>query len=185
MIMNQTGMVHWPRIAVSLMLLALASAYAQAQRVVRVTELDAIRPAEVAIAINPNNPDNLVAASFQTNKPLHTSSYIYVTMDGGQTWHTSANQDPQNLTQGDDAVAFGGDGIAYHVYLSFVGIRVQRPKRAESGIIVSASKDGGLTWGEPVPAINHINSVTPFEDKPGIVTDNVSGSPHRGNVYLA
>ena len=49
-----------------------------------------------------------------------------------------------------------------------------RPPRAESGILVDASRDGGLTWDTSVPAINHINSVTPFEDKPGIVVDNAS-----------
>jgi hypothetical protein len=175
------------RIIVVLILLCFAVPEAQAQRVVRVSEADAIQPAEVAIAINPKNPDNLLGASFQLGRPPKplAGSYTYVTMDGGQTWKTNASQDPQNLTQGDDALAFGGDGVAYHVNLSFDGIRVPRPKRAESGILVSASRDGGSTWNDPVPAINHVNSVTPFEDKPGIVTDSATDSPFKGNVYLA
>ena len=37
-----------------------------AQQVVRITEPSAINPGEVSIAINPNNPDNMIAASFQT-----------------------------------------------------------------------------------------------------------------------
>ncbi|MDQ3818132.1 MAG: glycoside hydrolase [Acidobacteriota bacterium] len=158
-----------------------------AQRVVRVTEPTAIQPAEVAIAINPKNPDNLVGTSFQTGRPPlpFAGSYTYVTMDGGLTWKTVPPQDPQNFIQGDDAMAIGLDGTAYHAHLSFDGIRVERPRRAESGIIVSASRDGGLTWADPVPAIDHINSVTPFEDKPGIVTDNAAASPYKGNVYLA
>jgi len=171
----------------ALLLLSVAAPDAQAQKVVRVSEPDAIHPAEVAIAINPKNPDNLVGASFQTGRPPlpYSASYTYVTMDGGQTWKTVLPQDPQNLVQGDDALAFASDGTAYHAHLSFDGIRVQRPRRAESGIIISASRDGGLTWLDPVPAINHINSVTPFEDKPGIVTDNATTSPYKGNVYLA
>jgi hypothetical protein len=169
------------------MLLSVSARCAQAQRVVRVTGPDAIAPAEVTIAINPKNPDNIVGASFQTGKPPQprAGSYTYVTMDGGKTWKTVDPQDPQDLVQGDDALAFSSDGVAYHVHLSFDGIRVPRPARAESGIITSASRDGGLTWNEPVPAINHINSVTPFEDKPGIVTDNAPASVFKGNVYLA
>src|SRR5258706_5539104 len=97
------------------------------------------------------------------------SSYNYVSMDGGKTWKTIPVANPRNLTQGDDTVYFGSDGTAYHAHLSFVGIRVAKPSRAESGILSEASKDGGLTWDESVPAINHSNSVTPFEDKPGIV----------------
>ena len=175
------------RAALIFLLISAPSAYAQTHRVVRITEPDAIRPAEVAVAINPANPDNIVAASFQLGRPPQprVSSYVYVTMDGGQTWKTIANPNPQSLVQGDDAITFGGDGAAYHVNISFEGIRVVRPKRAESGILVSASRDGVQTWGEPVPVINHINSVTPFEDKPAIVTDNANGSPSKGNVYLA
>jgi hypothetical protein len=184
---NLTGTLLWKNVLALLILLSCYSHYAQAQRVVRVTEPDAIQPAEVAIAVNPSNPDNLVGASFQTGMPPkpRAGSYTYVTMDGGKTWKTIASQDPQNLVQGDDALAFSSDGVAYHAHLSFDGIRVQRPKRAESGIIVSASRDGGLTWNAPVPAINHVNTVTPFEDKPGIVTDNATGSTFKGNVYIA
>jgi hypothetical protein len=180
-------MALWKKTAVVLFLLTLSANHTLAQRVVRVTEPTAIQPAEVAIAINPKNPDNLVGASFQTGRPPlpFAASYTYVTMDGGLTWKTGAPQDPQNFIQGDDAMAFSSDGTAYHVHLSFDGIRVERPRRAESGIITSASRDGGLTWADPVPAINHVNSVTPFEDKPGIVTDNAPASPFKGNVYLA
>ncbi|HKC62824.1 MAG TPA: hypothetical protein VKB86_04270, partial [Pyrinomonadaceae bacterium] len=59
-------MIRWKRFAVILILLSLSANYTVAQRVVRVTEPTAIQPAEVAIAINPKNPDNLVGASFQT-----------------------------------------------------------------------------------------------------------------------
>jgi len=158
-----------------------------AQQVVRVSDVDAIEPAEVSIAINPKNPDNIVAASFQTGRPPRprAGSYNYVSMDGGKTWKTIPVGNPKNLTQGDDTVYFGSDGTAYHAHLSFAGIGAARPLRAESGILAEASKDGGLSWSDSVPAINHINSVTPFEDKPGIVVDNAPGSPHEGYVYLA
>ena len=170
-----------------IILSCLSSPAALAQRVVRVSDPDAINPAEVTIAINPKNPDNIVAASFQAGRPPRPryASYNYVSMDGGKTWKTVPVEDPKGLTQGDDAIYFSSDGIAHHIHLSFVGIRVPTPPRAESGMLVESSKDGGLTWSESVPAINHVNSVIPFEDKPGIVVDNAPQSKYRGNVYLA
>src|SRR5437667_3088687 len=75
--------------------------------------------------------------------------------------------------------------MVYHAHLAFEGIRVARPRRAENGIFVESSNDGGLTWNESVPAINHVNSVEPFEDKPFIVVDNALDSPHKGALYMA
>ncbi len=158
-----------------------------AQQVVRITEPSALNPAEVSIAINPSNPDNMIAASFQIGRPPkpRAGSSHYVTFDGGKTWKTLATPNPSNLVQGDDVVVFSSDGIAYHVHLSFDGILVARPARAENGMIVNVSKDGGNTWTDGTAAINHINTVIPFEDKPGIVVDNAPASNSKGNVYLA
>ena len=176
-----------PRAVAAFVILVITFSGALAQRVVRVSEPGAINPAEVSIAINPKNPDNLVAASFQVGLPPkpRSGSYNYVSMDGGQTWKTIPVADPKALTQGDDAVYFSNDGTVYHIHLSFVGIRVARPARAENGMLIESSNDGGLSWNESVPAINHINSVIPFEDKPGIVVDNAAESKYKGNVYLA
>jgi hypothetical protein len=158
-----------------------------AQKIVRVSDPDAIDPAEVTIAINPANPDNIVAASFQAGRPPRPryASNNYVSIDGGKSWKTVPVADPKGLTQGDDTVYFSSDGVAYHAHLSFVGIRVPRPPRAESGMLVDSSADGGTTWAESVPAVNHDNTVVPFEDKPGLVVDNAPASKFKGNVYLA
>ena len=167
--------------------LLLVFPFTYAQQVVPITDPAAINPAEVSIAINPKNPDNMVAASFQIGRPPapRAGSSHYVTFDGGKTWKTVPTPNPSNLVQGDDVVVFSSDGIAYHVHLSFEGIRLARPTRAESGMIINVSKDGGNTWTGGTAAINHINSVTPFEDKPGVVVDNAPGSNAKGNVYLA
>ena len=170
-----------------LALLIITSASVSAQQVVRITEPDAINPAEVTIAINPKNPDNMIAASFQTGLPpkARAGSYHYVTFDGGKTWKTIATPNSKNLVQGDDVLAFSSDGVAYHAHLSFDGIRLARPLRAENGMIVNVSKDGGNTWTDGTPAINHLNTVIPFEDKPGLIVDNAPGSRFKGQVYLA
>lgn len=160
---------------------------ATAQQVVRITEPTAIDPAEVSIAINPRNPDNMIAASLQIGRPPkpRAGSYNYVTFDGGKTWTTVPTPNSTKLVQGDDVVVFSSDGVAYHVHLSFEGIRQARPARAENGMIVNVSKDGGKTWTDGTPAINHVNTVTPFEDKPGIVVDNAPASRWKGNTYIA
>src|SRR4030095_432929 len=106
-------------------------------------------------------------------------------MDGGRTWQMMPVANPKGLTQGDDVVYFSSDGTVYHIHLSFVGIRVARPSRAENGMMVESSIDGGLTWSQPVAAINHENTVIPFEDKPGIVVDNALTSKNKGSVYVA
>ncbi|MFN2529772.1 MAG: sialidase family protein [Pyrinomonadaceae bacterium] len=175
------------RIPTAITFFCMAASPSLTQQIVRVSSVDAINPAEVSIAINPKNPENILAASFQTGRPPapRAGSYNYVSMDGGKSWKTVQVENPKDLTQGDDAVYFSTDGTAYHTHLSFVGIRLPKPIRAESSILVEASRDGGLTWNESVPAIDHINSVTPFEDKPGIVVDNAAESKYKGNVYLA
>src|ERR1043165_1334911 len=110
---------------ITLCILLFSTPLVSAQQVVRITEPNAINPAEVSIAINPKNPDNIIAASFQTGRPPRprAGSYHYVSMDGGKTWKTSPVEDPKGLTQGDDAVYFSNDGTVYHTHLSFVGIR--------------------------------------------------------------
>src|SRR4029079_10467587 len=169
------------------LLLLIFASIVTAQRVVRVTEPDAINPAEVSIAINPKNPDNVIGASFQAGRPPKPSagSYTYVSTDGGKTWKTVQTSNPNNFTQGDDVVVFANDGTAYHAHLSFAGIRVARPQRADNAIVINKSNDRGLTWTDGTPTVRHINSVTPFEDKPGVVVDNAPNSPNKGHIYVA
>src|SRR5581483_2040724 len=127
------------------------------------------------------NPDNIIGTSIQYNSGSSNGA-AYVTTDGGKTWKTIPAPNPRQLQQGDDSLTFSGEGVAYHLYMSFTGIRQPRPRRAQSGFFVISSKDKGATWSDPVPVIDHTSSVTPFEDKPYVVTDNVPGSPYRNNV---
>src|SRR6186713_2811662 len=98
----------WTRTASVCTVFLLQLSLTHAQQVVRITEPNAINPAEVSIAINPKNPDNIIAASFQTGLPPkpRAGSYHYVTFDGGKTWKTVGTPDPANLVQGDDVIAF-------------------------------------------------------------------------------
>lgn len=170
----------------SLLLAGPVPARQEALRVVDVTPADARRPAEVSLAINPTNPDHVVAVLLQGGGPgePRVTNWAYTSYDGGLTWKGAPAQNPGGRAQGDDAVVFGHDGTAFHSYISFDGIRVARPDRAWNGIFVRSSKDGA-TWTPPVTVIDHINTVIPFEDKPWIGVDRNAASPHRGNLYVA
>jgi hypothetical protein len=175
---------HRP-VCLVLLCAALVGADAPPHKVVRVTAPDARGPCEVAVAINPTNPDHVVAASMQTGargRPRQ-SNYAYVSTDGGLTWTTVATPNPGNRVQADDVLAFGPDGTLHHAYIAFDGIRIARPTRAANGIHTGTSRDG-LKWSAPVPVVDHVNTVEPFEDKPGIAVDP-SDSKHKGNVYVA
>ena len=152
---------------------------------------------ETTIAVNPQNPWNLVAGTndyriFNTREARNDGSgWAYTTFDGGRTWKniqlphltfqtgaTGALSDMDSA--GDPAVAFGPHNTVYYANLVFSRLN------DASGIVVSKSTDGGLTWGEP--SIVHTDGVdssgnptdTPiFNDKEWITVD-----PRTGTVYV-
>ena len=154
--------------------------------VVRISAPQARRPAEVSIAINPANPDHVIAVMLQAGSPgePRVSNHSYSSSDGGRTWKHIAADNPDGRVHGDDAIAFSRDGTAYHSYIGFDGIRVDRPERAWSGLFVRSTRDG-VTWTPAVPVVDHINTAIPFEDKPWVGVDRSDKSAHRGNVYVA
>ena len=153
--------------------------------VVRVTGPDAVRPAEVAIAIDPTNPDRLVAVCQQGGRGIQPpGNRAYYSDNGGHAWKEQRLPKVGQRGEGDDVVAIGSDNVAYRACISFSGLRQVRPARAATGVYVTSSKNG-LDWGQPVAVVDRVNSVEPFEDKPGLAVDTVSDSSHRGNVYVA
>ncbi|MGF1578448.1 MAG: sialidase family protein [Gemmataceae bacterium] len=154
------------------------------QRVVQLKS-ELLRPCEVSVAINPKNPKHFVASALgYPKKPGGSKNASFVSFDAGKTWKAVLMPNPDNRTQGDDAVAFGPDGTVFHTYISFTGLRRKRAPRVSSGIFCNSSKDG-LKWKKPVPVVDHINTDEPFEDKPWIVCDCSEDSPHKGNIYVA
>jgi hypothetical protein len=154
-------------------------------RVVRVSPPEAVGAVEVSVAINPTNPDHMIGVSIaRMREHPGITNFAYVTTDAGRTWKTIPRDNPHRVQQGDDTVTFTPDGVALHTFISFVGIRQARPRRAHNGIVTSSSRDG-LTWNAQVPVIEVFNSVEPYEDKPWAKADMSKGSPHRGNLYVA
>ncbi|HKS49523.1 MAG TPA: sialidase family protein [Amycolatopsis sp.] len=158
---------------------------------------------ETPIAVNPENPRNLVAGAndyrvFNARENRNDASgYAYTTFDGGQTWKDV--QLPHLVYQtgaagalsymdsaGDPAIAFGPHGTVYYSNLVFSRADVPANQQQASGIAVSVSHDGGLSWGDPV--ILRLDGVTPqgtpaptsiFNDKEWIAAD-----PRSGTVYV-
>jgi hypothetical protein len=95
---------------------------------------------EPSIAINPKNPNNIVAASVLNN--------VYYTMDGGVTWEKNELKSPLGV-YGDPALIADGSGDFYYFHLS-------DPTQGAGGydsekldrIVVQISGDGGKTWSE-------------------------------------
>jgi len=137
---------------------------------------------EPAIAVNPRNPQQVVAV-FQDN------AHAAYSQDAGHTWQVATGVEPPNYrVSGDVSVAFDQQGRAFICYMAFDKLgsfSYWGHGASRSGLFVRRSSDGGKTWdASHVPIIEHPSEPgIPFEDKPYIVADNTS-SPYAGNLYV-
>lgn len=137
---------------------------------------------EPAIAVDPANPQHVVAA-YQDNAHIGYSS------DGGQHWAVKSVEPPQYRVSGDVSVAFDGKGHAFVCYMAFNHLgafNYWAKNSSKNGLYVRRSMDDGATWeSNDIPIVEQPESPTvPWEDKPYIVADNVRTSPHWGNLYV-
>ncbi len=93
-------------------------------------------PNEVSIAVNPVNPQNIVAAS-------NINNYYYTT-DGGSTWSHGNIVSNEYGVWGDPCIIFDLKGNSYYIHLA-------RPTRADwlDRIVCQKSTDWGATWNNP------------------------------------
>jgi hypothetical protein len=137
---------------------------------------------EPAIAINPNNPQQVLAV-FQDN--AHAS----YSQDAGRTWLAAQGVEPANYkVSGDVSAAFDNQGHAFICYMAFDKLGTFNywgHGASRSGLFVRRSLDGGKTWeANHVPVIEHASEPgIPFEDKPYIVADTTK-SRYAGNLYV-
>jgi hypothetical protein len=151
--------------------------------VARVT-FDSDRDAETSIAINPLNPNNVVAGWISSGD--NTCAYG-VSFDGGSTWPVvgvvpgiQRGSGGEHDRGTDPSVTFDSQGNAYYTCLAF---NLFPPGTGSAGtIFVSKSTNMGVTWGTPVAAltgVDHGNSVDRFEDH-----QFLTSNPANGHLYL-
>ncbi len=160
--------------------------FAQSGKVVQVSKESDHNPVETTIAINPKNPNNIVASCTMLTKFVPGySDFTYASTDGGMTWTEVQNQNPEKRIQGDDGIAYGINGRVYHSFLSFWPSKNWKSKQLSSGIYISSSSDGGFNWDRRAVVVDHINTNAPMEDKPYVIADNSPTSKFENNVYTA
>jgi hypothetical protein len=138
---------------------------------------------EPHLAVNPTNPDNMIAAWHQdrwSNGGAQGLGAAY-TMDGGLTWtqvtipfsRCSGGQ-PRSAGDyeraSDPWISFSPDGTAH--YMALVA---NFSENNRNGMTVASSRDGGATWSAPVaikasPAKDPVFA-SPFHDKNTLTAD--------------
>jgi hypothetical protein len=121
---------------------------------------------EPSIAVNPANPNNIVADWIDNGAAGLAAG---VTFDGGKSWQNLAIPGITQCTGGSQALAFdptlsfGPSGSLYSLGIA-EGVTGRQPL-----LVVSKSTDGGLTWTNPTQ-INTIDT-SYNDDKPSITAD--------------
>ena len=137
---------------------------------------------EPSIAVNPLNPQQVVAA-FQDN------AHIAYSTDAGRTWQPATGIEPPDYrVSGDVSVTFDDQGHAIICYMAFNRLGTYSywgHNSSKNGLHIRRSMDGGQTWeADHIPVIVQPESPTsPWEDKPYIVADQSKG-PFHGNLYI-
>jgi hypothetical protein len=137
---------------------------------------------EPSIAVNPRNPQQVVAA-------YQVPAHIAYSRDSGATWTEVPGIAPKNYKiSGDVSVTYDTQGHAILCYIAFDKLGTTNywgHNATRNGIFIKRSLDGGRTWEEnAIPVIEHATQPgIPFEDKPYIVADNTNGR-YSGNLYV-
>ena len=134
---------------------------------------------EPSLAVDPTNPDNVLAAA----KDWRTGPkqvWHYRSTDGGRTWIDGyANLTPVELpNQSDPVVALDADGRAYMAVLGY-----NQNDLSVGGVFVSRSDDKGATWGKAT--LVQANSDKVFHDKEWMTVDRSNNAATRGTVYVS
>lgn len=134
---------------------------------------------ETSIAINPTNPNNVIASANDYEPGVDATMGLYVSFDGGKTFPYSRHvrniitPDRSMYGSGDPVIAFDRDGVAYASFISFGRANF------DSYIAVIRSQDGGVTWSVPVDGAPPAGTLISAGD--GVVAHN--GGPQDAQIF--
>ena len=183
----------------------------QAPNVLVNQDIAAASQNETAIAVDPNNPNRIVAGANDyvtrtwsctvSGTPCSALgdgySGTYYSNDGGASWSGGPSSDPDHLgtlipgverltggiydAGGDPALAFDSQGNVYYAGLGF-----NRTSPPNTVAVNKGTFDGSgqLSWGAPV-FINQTTSPSTLNDKEWIAADWHASSPYRDRVYVS
>jgi len=140
---------------------------------------------ETSIAINPENPREIVAGS---NEIFRLPMRAYFSSNAGKAWAgVDLPLPPPTQAHGID---FGSDpGVAWdtlgNVYYSYIVVFFSKGFAGVVGteMAVARSSDGGQTWTSTYFDLQTGGSM--FNDKPMIAVDTNPGSPFLNRLYVA
>jgi hypothetical protein len=156
---------------------------------------------EMAIAVNPLNPSQVVAGAntfFPDGSPAcqapsgttYGTMALYGSADGGASWTYNCAPWPADDTGSvgtamfgsDPSVAWDGSGNAYAAYM----LISQGSRSAASSIVVAKSPDGGLSWQPLGVVVNNLGNASLFDDKDMMAVDATSSGTHShpGRIYV-
>lgn len=139
---------------------------------------------ETSIAINPNNPAQIVAGS---NEIFRDPMRAYYSTNGGASYTGVDLPLPPPIVKNgfdfgsDPSVAWDTHGNVYYGYIIVYFSNGNGLNGTE--MAVARSSDGGKTW---TPTYFNLQTGTAqFNDKPYIAVDDNVASPYRDRVYIA
>ena len=137
------------------------------------------RETEPFIAVNPTNPNNIIAAWMTISYPVKIGTKA--SFDGGTTWGSAVYlphfSSSLLIASADVSIAFNNLGTAFICYVDY-------KLTLDSGYVrVAKSTNGGTSWSSPVNAINALTQPDLPIDRPWIVCDQ-SSSAYSGRIYV-
>jgi hypothetical protein len=166
---------------------------------------------ETTIAVDPNNPNRVVAAAndyvtrtWTCTLPdgsacsRHGDGYsgTYVSNDGGKTWCCASKLDGSSQgtlipgvthLSGGPYDAGGDPAVTFdsrgNAYYAGLGFDRTAPPNTVAVNRGTFNASGALSWGAPT-FINQTTSPSTFNDKEWIAADANSGSPFRDRIYV-